>query len=245
MATKIGVGESTRFLAKHKGTFARLAAPGGFTGESSCEKCAAALSAARAAVEGLHVFTFNQVAETEKWRRELLDQLSSRRATVTALAARSALDDVDGEAAAGGLLVLDLHVAAGVAHGLDRLVEADLVAAVAAQRQPGGVDRLDRRDGVALDARDLHEAADRVAGEAEVVLDADLGGVLHLRRACRRAPRTSPPAAIEQAEPTSPWQPTSAPEIDAFSLNRMPIAAGGEQEADDAVVVGARARSRT
>ena len=29
MATKIGVGESTRFLAKNKGTFARLAAPGG------------------------------------------------------------------------------------------------------------------------------------------------------------------------------------------------------------------------
>jgi len=26
------------------------------------------------------------------------------------------------------------------------------------------------------------------------------------------------PAAIEQATPTSPWQPTSAPEIDAFFL---------------------------
>ena len=33
------------------------------------------------------------------------------------------------------------------------------------------------------------------------------------------------PAAIEQADPTSPWQPTSAPEIDAFSLNSTPIAA--------------------
>ena len=30
MATKIGVGESTRFLAKHKGMFARIAAPGGY-----------------------------------------------------------------------------------------------------------------------------------------------------------------------------------------------------------------------
>ena len=28
----------------------------------------------------------------------------------------------------------------------------------------------------------------------------------------------SAPAAIEQAEPTSPWQPTSAPLMDAFSL---------------------------
>ena len=34
-----------------------------------------------------------------------------------------------------------------------------------------------------------------------------------------------PAAAIEQATPTSPWQPTSAPEIDAFSLYRMPMAA--------------------
>jgi hypothetical protein len=30
-------------------------------------------------VEGVHVFTFNQVAETEKWRAVLLDQLRSRR----------------------------------------------------------------------------------------------------------------------------------------------------------------------
>src|SRR6476661_9458382 len=44
MATKIGVGESTRFLAKHKGTFARLAAPGGFTGERFLQKCAAQLT---------------------------------------------------------------------------------------------------------------------------------------------------------------------------------------------------------
>jgi methylenetetrahydrofolate reductase (NADPH) len=75
MAGKIGVGESTRFLAKHKGTFARLAAPGGFTGESFLEKCAPTLAEPTALVEGLHVFTFNQVAETEAWRQGLLDRL--------------------------------------------------------------------------------------------------------------------------------------------------------------------------
>ena len=32
------------------------------------------------------------------------------------------------------------------------------------------------------------------------------------------------PAAIEQATPTSPWQPISAPEIDAFFLYKIPIA---------------------
>jgi methylenetetrahydrofolate reductase (NADPH) len=79
MAGKIGVGDSTRFLVKHKGTFARLAAPGGFTGEKFLRKCAAELSAPEMLVEGVHVFTFNQVAETERWRTELLDQLRSRR----------------------------------------------------------------------------------------------------------------------------------------------------------------------
>jgi methylenetetrahydrofolate reductase (NADPH) len=79
MAGKIGVGESTRFLAKHKGTFARLAAPGGFTGEKFLRKCAAELGAPEFGLEGLHVFTFNQVAETEKWRTELVEQLTSHR----------------------------------------------------------------------------------------------------------------------------------------------------------------------
>lgn len=75
MATKIGVGESTRFLVKHKGTFARLAAPGGFTGERFLEKCAPTLGEPTALVEGLHVFTFNQIAETEAWRQDLLSRL--------------------------------------------------------------------------------------------------------------------------------------------------------------------------
>ncbi|HET6627231.1 MAG TPA: methylenetetrahydrofolate reductase [Nocardioidaceae bacterium] len=75
MATKIGVGESTRFLVKHRGTLTRLAAPGGFTGERFLEKSAPALAAPDAIVEGLHVFTFNQVAETEKWRQSLLQRL--------------------------------------------------------------------------------------------------------------------------------------------------------------------------
>jgi methylenetetrahydrofolate reductase (NADPH) len=78
MATKIGVGESTRFLAKHKGTFARLAAPGGFTGERFLEKCAPTLGEPTALVEGLHVFTFNQIPETEAWRQDLMSRLHNR-----------------------------------------------------------------------------------------------------------------------------------------------------------------------
>jgi methylenetetrahydrofolate reductase (NADPH) len=79
MATKIGVGDSTRFLAKNKGLFARLAAPGGFTGERFLEQCAPALARPEARVTGLHVYTFNQVAETEAWRRGYIEKLMAVR----------------------------------------------------------------------------------------------------------------------------------------------------------------------
>ncbi len=72
MATKIGVGESTRFLTKNKGLFARLATPGGFTGDRFIRDCAA-MQTPPGLVQGLHVFTFNQIAETEAWRSRLLN----------------------------------------------------------------------------------------------------------------------------------------------------------------------------
>jgi methylenetetrahydrofolate reductase (NADPH) len=78
MATKIGVGDSTRFLAKQKGLMTRLVAPGGFTGERFLAGCAPALGEPGALVEGLHVYTFNQVAETEAWRRDLMARLADR-----------------------------------------------------------------------------------------------------------------------------------------------------------------------
>ena len=79
MAGKIGVGESTRFLSKHQKVFTRLASPGGFTGERFLLRCAGELSAPELRPEGVHVFTFNQVAETERWRTELLERLTSHR----------------------------------------------------------------------------------------------------------------------------------------------------------------------
>lgn len=76
MATKIGVGESTRFLARHASWFARLAAPGGYAPERLLRRSAPVLTAPSAAVAGLHLFTFNQIAETERWRRALLDRVA-------------------------------------------------------------------------------------------------------------------------------------------------------------------------
>lgn len=72
MATKIGVGESTRFLAKNATVFARIATPGGYRPARLLEQTAGLFADPASGVTGLHLFTFNQIAETERWRRELL-----------------------------------------------------------------------------------------------------------------------------------------------------------------------------
>ncbi|MGI8700128.1 MAG: methylenetetrahydrofolate reductase [Nocardioidaceae bacterium] len=72
IAGKIGVGQSVRFLSTHVGTFARIAAPGGYNPERFLQKSAAMLGDPSLRVTGLHLFTFNQVAETEAWRQDLL-----------------------------------------------------------------------------------------------------------------------------------------------------------------------------
>ena len=75
MATKIGVGESTRFLSRHPSWFLRFAAPTGHAPERLLERAEQALTAPSSGVAGLHLFTFNQIAETERWRRAALERL--------------------------------------------------------------------------------------------------------------------------------------------------------------------------
>jgi methylenetetrahydrofolate reductase (NADPH) len=76
MASKIGVGDSTRFLAKNVGMFARIAAPGGYSPERLLERTGDLFVDPISGAAGLHLFTFNQVAETERWRRRLVDSRS-------------------------------------------------------------------------------------------------------------------------------------------------------------------------
>ncbi|MFF0435254.1 5,10-methylenetetrahydrofolate reductase [Streptomyces sp. NPDC004327] len=77
MATKIGVGESTRFLTRHASWFLRFATPGGYAPDRLLARGEKALTAPSAGVAGLHLFTFNQIAETERWRRAVIDRLGS------------------------------------------------------------------------------------------------------------------------------------------------------------------------
>ena len=72
MASKVGVGQSTRYLTQHTGWIARMFAPG-YSPERLLAKVAHDVGEERYGLVGLHLFTFNQVAETEAWRRTLLD----------------------------------------------------------------------------------------------------------------------------------------------------------------------------
>lgn len=77
MATRIGVGESTRFLAKNRGLFARIAMPGGYDPLRFLNRASGVLGREGMDVVGLHLYTFNQVAETERWRVGQLARLAS------------------------------------------------------------------------------------------------------------------------------------------------------------------------
>jgi methylenetetrahydrofolate reductase (NADPH) len=76
MAAKAGVAESARFLAGHTEWFLRLGTPGAYRPERLLDRTGTALADPAAVVAGLHLFTFNQVKQTEEWRRSLLDRLA-------------------------------------------------------------------------------------------------------------------------------------------------------------------------
>jgi len=72
MAAKAGVSESARFLAGHTEWFLRLGVPGGYSPQRLLDRAGGTITDPAAAVEGLHIFTFNQLRQTEEWRRQML-----------------------------------------------------------------------------------------------------------------------------------------------------------------------------
>jgi methylenetetrahydrofolate reductase (NADPH) len=64
MATKAGVAESARFLTGHTEWLLRLGTPTGYNPSRLLERTGATLADPASVVEGLHVFTFNQVSQT-------------------------------------------------------------------------------------------------------------------------------------------------------------------------------------
>lgn len=78
MATKIGVGESARFLGRHSGMISRLVRPGAFTPDDLIDGLSPAMSDPALDIQGIHVYTFNNVIHTEDWRQRRLANASRR-----------------------------------------------------------------------------------------------------------------------------------------------------------------------
>ena len=72
ISSTIGIGASTRFLRRHKGWLTQAMRPGGFDPDPLIDGLSSSIDDPEGKVAGFHVFTFNDLADTEQWRRERL-----------------------------------------------------------------------------------------------------------------------------------------------------------------------------
>ena len=73
VSLKIGVGDSARFLTKYTSVLTRLLKPGGYSPDELVKKLAPYVGDRDYNIVGFHIYTFNQVESTEKWRQQMLD----------------------------------------------------------------------------------------------------------------------------------------------------------------------------
>lgn len=80
IATRIGVADSRRFVAKNARFIARLVRSGGFYRPGGLlESLAPLMADPTAGIHGIHLYTFNAVEATEGWRLRYLETLDGRR----------------------------------------------------------------------------------------------------------------------------------------------------------------------
>ncbi len=72
VSTRIGIGGSLRYLRKHGDFVSRFLRPGGFSPDRLLKGLGPVFLDPEQKVTGFHIFTFNDVADTEAWRRRKL-----------------------------------------------------------------------------------------------------------------------------------------------------------------------------
>jgi methylenetetrahydrofolate reductase (NADPH) len=77
VSMKIGLGESARVLSHHRSWLSRLVRRQ-FKPDRLVRELAPCATDPAARVGGFHLYTFNEVARTERWRRAALDRLAAR-----------------------------------------------------------------------------------------------------------------------------------------------------------------------
>lgn len=83
ISSRVGVGDSVRFLRKTSGVlgFVRkiIGSRGVYTPDQLVEGLARHADDSRYDIRGIHIYTFNQASDTEEWRREMLQTAESSR----------------------------------------------------------------------------------------------------------------------------------------------------------------------
>jgi methylenetetrahydrofolate reductase (NADPH) len=72
ISTRIGVSDSARFLKGHSNWLMRMISPGGYDPSRFAPGLMPDLGQLDRNVAGLHIFTFNEIEPTERWRQEML-----------------------------------------------------------------------------------------------------------------------------------------------------------------------------
>ena len=74
ISSRIGLGESARFLQKYGNRFWRMFMPGGYSPDALVVGLSASLADPERKVRGFHIYTFNEVEKTEVWRLAALER---------------------------------------------------------------------------------------------------------------------------------------------------------------------------
>ena len=74
---RIGLGQSVRFLRGQRGLLRRFLRPRTYTPTELLEQLSPTFADPAARLGGIHVYTFNELEQTETWRRQLVDRLTN------------------------------------------------------------------------------------------------------------------------------------------------------------------------
>jgi methylenetetrahydrofolate reductase (NADPH) len=74
---RIGLGDSVRFLRSQRSLVRRFLSPKRYTPTDLLEQLAPTFADPAARLGGIHVYTFNELKQTETWRRQLVDRLEN------------------------------------------------------------------------------------------------------------------------------------------------------------------------
>ncbi|RJN32452.1 methylenetetrahydrofolate reductase [Nesterenkonia natronophila] len=70
----LGLGQSASFLKKQQNMFWKMFSPSGYNPSKLVRGLVRNLAQSESTVTGFHIFTFNDLANTEAWRRDLISQ---------------------------------------------------------------------------------------------------------------------------------------------------------------------------